>query len=338
MVKSTAKKRTMGNVRLWGRGGLTRPPSIDSNQAHQVQLSAAMEDTRTIILPPGTAMGDDLGFRQILEFFAECTDTRWAELTIRSRDHERVINVGRPTGISVSVKLTIDENIEAELTLAGDNPPNEHVLGLFASNLGRELQRLRLEAESELLRSAADSADAAILIFGASGNILFANRRADALISKQTENELTVDWKTSHPQPLFRLLCAKVGETIDAGEGKPGRDWVEVSDGSELTIEMVVLATDNGEFGPLVMAILREVAGPPEQRVDEFAAFHQLSRREQEVLRLLVQGHDTAGLADRLGISPHTVRDHFKNVFRKTSTRSRSELLSALTRAGNHVR
>ena len=49
-----------------------------------------MEDARTIILPPGAAVGDDLGLRQILEFFAECTDARWAELVIRSRD--RIVN------------------------------------------------------------------------------------------------------------------------------------------------------------------------------------------------------------------------------------------------------
>ena len=297
-----------------------------------------MEDSRTIILPPGAALGDDLGLRQILEFFAECTDTRWAELAIRSRGQNRVITLGSPTGTSVSVKMTIDESVETVVTLAGDNPPNERILGLFASNLGRELQRLRLQAETKLLLSAANSADAAILIFGTSGNILFANHRADALISKQTENELTINWKTQNPQPLFRLLCAKVGEIIEAGLSEPWRDWVEVSDGSELTIEMVVLDTDIGEFGTSVMAILREVAGPSDQRVDEFAALHQLSPREQDVLRLLVQGHDTAGLADRLGISPHTVRDHLKNVFRKTSTRSRSELLSALACARNHVR
>jgi DNA-binding CsgD family transcriptional regulator len=246
--------------------------------------------------------------------------------------------VGKPTGASVSAKMTIHENIEAVVTLAGDNPPSDRVLGLFESNLGRELQRVRLLAENNLLHNAANSADSVILIFGASGNILFANHRADALISKQTENELTIDWKTQHPQPLFRLLCAKVGEIIDTGLNEPWRDWVEVSDGSELTIEMVVLDTENEEFGMSVMAILREVAGPSDQRVDEFAALHQLSPREQDVLRLLVQGQDTAGLADRLGISPHTVRDHLKNVFRKTSTRSRSELLSALACAGNHVR
>jgi len=297
-----------------------------------------MEEARTIILPPDASLGDDLGLRQNLEFFVECTETRWAELAIRSRDHERVITLGRPTGASISVKMAIDENIEAVVTLAGEEPPRERVLGLFATNLGRELQRHRLQAEIELLQSAVNSADTAILIFGTSGNILFANHRADALISKQTENELTVDWKTQNSQPLFRLLCSKVSEIIDTGLDEPWRDWVEVSDGSELTIEMVMLNTDNEELGRSVMVILREVAGPSEQRVDEFAALHQLSPREGDVLRLLVQGHDTAGLADRLGISPHTVRDHLKNVFRKTSTRSRSELLSALAGAGNHVR
>ena len=44
-----------------------------------------MEDARTIILPPGVAVGDDLGLRLILEFFAECTDAQWVELEIRSR-------------------------------------------------------------------------------------------------------------------------------------------------------------------------------------------------------------------------------------------------------------
>ncbi|WP_420846881.1 LuxR C-terminal-related transcriptional regulator [Nocardioides marinisabuli] len=31
-----------------------------------------------------------------------------------------------------------------------------------------------------------------------------------------------------------------------------------------------------------------------------------------------------------VGVSPHTVRDHLKNVFRKTGTTSRTELVSHL--------
>lgn len=299
-----------------------------------------MEDSRAIILPLGTAGGDDLGIRLILEFFAECTGARGAELVIRSRrwDRERLVATGRPGRASVTIKMTIDDDTGAVLTLAGSNPPTERVLELLASNLERELERLRLQAETSLLKSAANSADAAVMIFGASGNILFANRRADALISKQTEEELTVGWKIRDPQPLFRLLFTKVGEILDGTGGKSWRDWVEVSDGSALTIDLVDLSGDGLDFGPAVMAILREAAGPPDERVNEFAALHRLSPRERDVLRLLVRGYDTAGLAERLGISPHTVRDHLKNVFRKTSNRSRSELLSDLAGAGNHIR
>ena len=38
-------------------------------------------------------------------------------------------------------------------------------------------------------------------------------------------------------------------------------------------------------------------------------------------------------MADRLAISEHTVRDHLKRLYRKTGTRSRSELLSILSTA-----
>ena len=79
--------------------------------------------------------------------------------------------------------------------------------------------------------------------------------------------------------------------------------------------------------------MLRDYTRSPYRRVEDFAAHYRLSPREREVLLLLIQGLDTAALADRLGISPHTVRDHLKNVFRKTSNRSRSELMSALAGA-----
>jgi DNA-binding CsgD family transcriptional regulator len=38
-------------------------------------------------------------------------------------------------------------------------------------------------------------------------------------------------------------------------------------------------------------------------------------------------------MADQLGISTHTVRDHLKHLYRKTETGSRSELLGLISRA-----
>ena len=51
----------------------------------------------------------------------------------------------------------------------------------------------------------------------------------------------------------------------------------------------------------------------------------QLTRRELEVLNGVVNGLTDRRIADSLCISEHTVRSHFKNIFRKLNVSSRSQ-------------
>lgn len=53
-----------------------------------------------------------------------------------------------------------------------------------------------------------------------------------------------------------------------------------------------------------------------------------VSKREAEVLQALMAGLASPAIADRLSISESTVGEHIKNLFKKTKTNKRSELVA----------
>jgi DNA-binding NarL/FixJ family response regulator len=63
-----------------------------------------------------------------------------------------------------------------------------------------------------------------------------------------------------------------------------------------------------------------------------------LTPRETEVLRCLVDGKSNKGIANDLGISPFTVRDHVTNLMNKLGARNRVELVSitSFTHVSSH--
>ena len=74
-----------------------------------------------------------------------------------------------------------------------------------------------------------------------------------------------------------------------------------------------------------------------EQRNAERTAHHlreQLTPREQELLQLLTEGLDDAAMAERLSISPKTVRNHMVNVLDKLGVHSRLQALVLAVRHG----
>lgn len=59
-----------------------------------------------------------------------------------------------------------------------------------------------------------------------------------------------------------------------------------------------------------------------------------LSDRQVEVLRLLAEGLDAAGIADRLGISVVTVRNHLQSCNRRLGVHSKTQAVSEAIRRG----
>ncbi len=60
-----------------------------------------------------------------------------------------------------------------------------------------------------------------------------------------------------------------------------------------------------------------------------FAERHELTTREQEILALVLKGADNTQIASELQLALGTVKTHVHNVFKKTGTANRSELMKA---------
>jgi DNA-binding NarL/FixJ family response regulator len=77
--------------------------------------------------------------------------------------------------------------------------------------------------------------------------------------------------------------------------------------------------------GHLLGGLLRHLIERRREDSEAHERFRTLSNREQEVLRLLGQGLDQAGIAHALLISPQTARTHIQNVLAKLGVHSRVE-------------
>jgi DNA-binding NarL/FixJ family response regulator len=74
-----------------------------------------------------------------------------------------------------------------------------------------------------------------------------------------------------------------------------------------------------------VLGLFARLAGPPPEL--------GLSRREKETLEFLVEGLATKEIADRLGLSIHTVDTHLRNIYRKLHVNSRAGAVGKMLQA-----
>jgi DNA-binding CsgD family transcriptional regulator len=73
---------------------------------------------------------------------------------------------------------------------------------------------------------------------------------------------------------------------------------------------------------------------PRDDRTRDVALLRTLTKRELVILRLLAQGHASHDVAERLRISPNTVRTHTQNLYSKLGCHSRLELVRIAARHG----
>lgn len=84
----------------------------------------------------------------------------------------------------------------------------------------------------------------------------------------------------------------------------------------------------------LLTGVLRELTAARRHRTESELLVESLTPREQEVLRCMVAGLGRKAVAERLYLSPHTVRTHMQNVLGKLGVHSTLAAVALARRAG----
>ena len=138
-------------------------------------------------------------------------------------------------------------------------------------------------------------------------------------------------------QPKVSVLVLTMFEDTDTvlAAMRAGARGYLLKDTHEEALLRSVRAVANGEalFGPAVAERLIQylaVATPPA----EPRAFPELTGRELEVLSLLAQGLTNQAVADRMGVSLKTARNHVSNILGRLQVADRTEAVARARAAG----
>jgi DNA-binding NarL/FixJ family response regulator len=131
----------------------------------------------------------------------------------------------------------------------------------------------------------------------------------------------------------IEMLCTAFGDIERRDEVPPAviSALGELADGSEAAVTALVsgyllhMKQLRGREQYYLVSIERVAR---RDHIAQATRRYGLSRRETEVLSLILCGDRANDIAVELGISPTTVNDHLANLLRKTDSRNRSEMLS----------
>jgi len=203
---------------------------------------------------------------------------------------------------------------------------------------------MRVNEPTDLDQALARAGDGAFAI-GGEGRIVLWNRAAEKIMGYATREaigRLCCDVFVGQDDKGNRLCyqgchimtLVKLGESIQNFDmrtrTKAGRPvWLNISTlvmpGERVPYGMVIhIFRDITASRELLTMVHERLAAP----VDGDQSAVPLTRRELEILRHMAGGARTKVLAERLHVSPATVRNHVQNIFGKLGVHSRLEAVA----------
>jgi DNA-binding NarL/FixJ family response regulator len=162
------------------------------------------------------------------------------------------------------------------------------------------------DAEGAINAARREQADVCLLGFGVPGGAILATRGLHRVAPRTAVIVLA-----AAPDVEDLLSCVRAGAV--------GYLSSDVAPASLRRVVQAVLVGEAAVSRSMVLALLRELQGAT-------LGGDNLTARERQVLGMLRRGRSTVAIADRLGISPVTVRRHISTVMQKTGAGGREEL------------
>ncbi|MFI6350589.1 LuxR C-terminal-related transcriptional regulator [Streptomyces sp. NPDC050560] len=218
---------------------------------------------------------------------------------------------------------------DVEVTTAGSGPAAMRSLERAAAG-GRPFDVLLVDAD--LGRTGPDAA----------GRPPVRNRAAMAVPDPGADRvvdgiSLVVGVRGAHPGVRAVVLAERDDPrraALALGAGASG--WVakDCSLSRLLTVIRGVLRDETHLPPALLTGVLRELTAARKHRTESERLVESLTPREREVLRCMVAGLGRKAVAERLFLSPHTVRTHMQNVLGKLGVHSTLAAVALARRAG----
>ena len=184
------------------------------------------------------------------------------------------------------------------------------------------------------------STQAELEVVGTAGSL----DEARSLLGREAIDVLLLDIRLGTESGLRLLSAAGLsGEAAGAGAGGAGRlpavvvlsayDYPQYAEAA-LQLGAAGFVVKTAPIGELTDAIRRAAAGGIAFGVRPRSDLPRLSRREREVVGLVVEGRSNDEVGAALGIGVTTVETHLRRIFERFDLRSRTELVARALREG----
>jgi DNA-binding NarL/FixJ family response regulator len=166
--------------------------------------------------------------------------------------------------------------------------------------------------QPEALRSRAAAADAVVMDLDLDVGRLTRMDKLERLLAAVQARPLLIVTRYDHPR------------TIAEAMHKGAAGVVLKSHPAEVLLRAIRVVLAGGTW--VERSVVTSVFHPPAAHDDEIAG-SRLTRREQEIMELVMQGLQNKTIAARLSITHTTVRHHLTSIFEKLSVTNRLELM-----------